>query len=253
MRHAFTLIELLVVVAIIGVLAAMIFPAVGLVMASARQISCVNNLRQITLAHYSYFGENEGLLPFKPDPQSYLRGHESPWLDWFVGPYLDSGIQPALYGDLSGSPVWRCKASPCQGLAMVAGKPEWKYANGTSTRSNYEGAFYYHYQQASTDWSYLRMGTFSHLSQTPFQFCSNRYASVNGYAGLQGISWHRNGNRPTAFLDGHAKILTSTPYTRGANVAFPTTMLVGPYSSWLLEHGMGAPAHAPWDYWLDEY
>lgn len=62
-RDGFTLIELLVVVAIISVLAAILFPAFAAARAKARQAVCISNLKQIALATIMYVDDYDGQFP----------------------------------------------------------------------------------------------------------------------------------------------------------------------------------------------
>jgi prepilin-type N-terminal cleavage/methylation domain-containing protein len=104
--RAFTLVELLVVIAIIGVLVALLLPAVQAARESARRSACGNNLRQIGLAALNYESANKRL------PPGYLAGKNfvRPWSETynsqpqqltgvftFILPYLEAANVSDLF------------------------------------------------------------------------------------------------------------------------------------------------------------
>jgi prepilin-type processing-associated H-X9-DG protein/prepilin-type N-terminal cleavage/methylation domain-containing protein len=85
-RTAFTLVELLVVIAILGVLVALLLPAVQAARGAARRMQCSNNLRQIGLGVHQYADAHRGAFP--------LMAHDDvdrkdSWI-FTLAPYLEN-------------------------------------------------------------------------------------------------------------------------------------------------------------------
>src|SRR4051812_9514442 len=91
-RLAFTLVELLVVITIIGMLVALLLPAVQSARERGRQLTCLNNIKQLGLATFSY-DSSKGQVPGLT--QLIKRGNA----EWVAIDY-----NPTTYPNPDGSP-----------------------------------------------------------------------------------------------------------------------------------------------------
>ena len=100
----FTLVELLVVIAIIGVLIALLLPAVQQAREAARRVQCTNNLKQLGLAMHNYHDTFNSLPYGQFSGQQYENTSENPnRATWFVAilPFVEQStmyemVQPQM-------------------------------------------------------------------------------------------------------------------------------------------------------------
>ena len=157
-RRGFTLIEVLVVIAIIGVLIAMILPAVQSARESSRRTTCQNNIRQVAVALQSYEGRrhclpslyNGSFRPQPRDPPEEFHFHS--WRSAILGELEQSTVFEAIDWSRPAShplnqtainceiPVFLCPSTsnthPIVPVIFTFSNPA--VSIGTAARSDYE-------------------------------------------------------------------------------------------------------------------
>jgi prepilin-type N-terminal cleavage/methylation domain-containing protein len=104
--QGFTLIELLVVLAIIAILASILFPVFAQAKAAAKQSVCLSNMKQIGTGFVMYLADNDDRLPDRRDLK--LSMGFRPWTGWPASDPRSGWAEVVLSPYTKGKGLWAC-------------------------------------------------------------------------------------------------------------------------------------------------
>lgn len=224
----FTLIELLVVVAIIGILAAILMPVLARARSKGQGVTCLNNLRQLSLATFIYTDDARDRLPYnlgqsdivKSVSKNYFYNWTTPVMSWEldsdntnstlltrggIGPYVSraEGVYhcPAdrVVSSVQAAAGWSSRVRSISMNAMVGNAGEYSKSGGNVNNPGY--VQYFKLSQITKPGH-----TFVFIDEHPDSINDGYFLNTHHSGTWRDLpaSFHGNGANLT-FADGHAE------------------------------------------------
>jgi prepilin-type N-terminal cleavage/methylation domain-containing protein/prepilin-type processing-associated H-X9-DG protein len=232
-RNAFTLIEILVVVAIISILAAILFPVFARARENARRSSCMSNLKQMGIAMMMYVQDYDETYPqtISPVPTSVPASKYPDGAIWTQITYMGSTYnaifwQQMLYPYHRNMQIFWCPSSsisyqPYFPTSKLVPSNGHYGANSLLMPTDYVSTVKLSsIQSASTTYAFMDFGTYSASYYRSFTSSGNVYYLPGGDCSTISSSLTKNTDDcqngrhlsgvNVAFADGHAKWLKSS-------------------------------------------
>jgi prepilin-type N-terminal cleavage/methylation domain-containing protein/prepilin-type processing-associated H-X9-DG protein len=155
-KLGFTLVELLVVIAIIGVLVALLLPAVQAAREASRRMSCQNNLKQMGLGFHNFESARGGLPPRRYSSNTEMHGY----VGWgaIILPYMEQNaiwekydLRYDYYDPVNAPvtnltiPFYKCPTTPHTSAKMVSGGKATSGSQNTNKSTNFYVSTYMDY------------------------------------------------------------------------------------------------------------